>query len=175
MDKNIKRLIILGCAGSGKSTLATILGSKLGLPVYHLDRYFWQPGWVSVSREQFIDIQKDLIERDKWIIDGNYQSTVELRLNACDTVIFLDFPRKTCLRNVLKRRLMYHKKPRPDITEGCEEKIDLEFLRWIWRFNETVRPIILELLSMMSEKKQVIILKSFKEVELFVEGLILTG
>jgi adenylate kinase family enzyme len=167
-----KRIIIIGCGGSGKSTLAIKLGAKLSLPVHHLDRIFWQPGWVSMPRDQFTAIQKDLVSSDTWIIDGNYDHTLDLRLAACDMAIFLDMPRVTCLWNVLKRRVMYHGQTRPDLNEGCPEKIDAEFLRWIWHFNQDIRPGMVEKLKHLDQGKQVVILKSPQQVKPFLNSIV---
>ncbi len=160
MDINttLQKVIIIGCAGSGKSTLAIKLGERLGLPVIHLDRLFWQPGWVSIPREELAEIIKGLITQPRWVIDGNYSATLDLRLAACDLVIFLDMPRWLCLWNVLKRRIMYHKRSRPDMTEGCPEQLDWEFLRWIWHFNRDRRPGIVSQLDNLGEGQVSIIL-----------------
>lgn len=172
LDQTGKRIIIIGCSGSGKSTLATRLSKKLNLPVHHLDRIFWQPGWVSMPREQFRAIQNDLVSSDAWIIDGNYDHTLDLRLATCDMVIFLDMPRETCLWNVLKRRVIYHGKTRPDLNEGCPEKIDAEFLRWIWRFNQDIRPGMVVKLNRLDQDRQVVILKSHKQVKHFLNSIV---
>lgn len=171
LAQTAKRIIIIGCGGSGKSTLAVKMGEKLSLPVHHLDRIFWQPGWVSMPRDQFTAIQNDLVSSDAWLIDGNYDHTLDLRLAACDVVIFLDMPRLTCLWNVLKRRVIFHGKTRPDLNEGCPEKVDAEFLRWIWRFNQDIRPGVLEKLIRLDQGKQVVILKSHQQVKHFLNSL----
>ncbi len=166
----MQRIIIIGNAGSGKSTLAVKLGQKLNLSVHHLDRLFWTPGWVSIPREQFAALQADLVAGERWIIDGNYKSTLDLRLVACDTVIFMDMPRLVCLWNVLKRRVMYHGKTRPDLSPECPEKIDLEFLRWIWHFKRDIRPGIVQKLATLGEGILRIHLRSRREVQRFLES-----
>ena len=87
------RIMIIGCGGSGKSTLAQQLGQKLGLPVIHLDKLFWTPGWVSIPKEEFDRVHVDAVSKEKWIIDGNFDRTIPVRLKRCDTVIYLDFSR----------------------------------------------------------------------------------
>ena len=167
----MNRIIVIGCGGSGKSTLAIELGKRLALPVHHLDRIFWKPGWVSISREALAASVETLVVAPQWIIDGNYSSSMDIRLAACDMVIFLDLPRLTCLWNVLKRRVMYQGRTRPDMSEGCAEQIDAEFLKWIWNFNRDKRPGIIAKLSALGDEKTVVILRSHRQVERFLSCL----
>ena len=165
------RIIIIGCGGSGKSTLAIKLGERLGLPVIHLDRLFWQPGWVSIPREELAERIKEMVGRPRWIIDGNYSATLDLRLAASDLVIFLDMPRWLCLWNVVKRRWMFHHHNRPDMTEGCPEQLNWEFLRWIWHFNRDKQPGILAGLATLRKDQISLILKSPRQVRKFLDDL----
>lgn len=135
----MERIMIIGCGGSGKSTLARQLGQKLGLPVVHLDKLFWTPGWVSVSQEEFDRLHEAALAEEKWIMDGNFDRTIPVRLQRCDTVIYLDFSRFACLMGVLKRVLTTYGTVRPDMGEGCPERIDLDFLKWVWNFNKNKR------------------------------------
>ena len=131
----MQRILIIGCSGAGKSTLARELGEKTGLPVVHLDGLFWEPGWVESSRDVFDARLIAELEKPAWIIDGNYARTLPLRLEKCDTVIYLDFPRWLCIFGVLKRVLTTYGTVRPDMPEGCPERFDWEFLKWVWNFN----------------------------------------
>jgi len=136
---NHRRILVIGNGGSGKSTFSIALGEKLHLPVVHLDQIFWKPGWVSVPADEFDQCLTEELNKDAWIIDGNYRRTLELRLKRCDTVIYLDFPRLVCLFYAVKRVIRYHGKTRPDMGEGCPERIDWEFVKWIWHFNRENR------------------------------------
>ena len=140
----MKRILIMGCAGCGKSTLAKELGTILNLPVYHLDVYYWQPGWVETEKEEFIAKQEEILKTDEWIIDGNYRSTLDLRLAKADYIIFLDYRRSVALKGVIKRYFKYRNKTRDSITIGCEEKIDCEFLKWVWNFKKDAKPILMQ-------------------------------
>lgn len=164
------RIMIIGCGGSGKSTLAQQLGQKLGLPVVHLDQLFWTPGWVSVSKDEFDRMHDEAISGKKWIIDGNFDRTIPVRLQRCDTVIYLDFNRFACLMGVLKRVLTTYGKVRPDMGEGCPERIDLGFLKWVWNFNKNKRERNYSLLK-EAEGVQVIILKNRRMVKKFLSEL----
>jgi len=143
----MERVLILGCGGSGKSTLARQLGALTGLEVIHLDRLFWRADWKSLSREEFDAVLAQELEKPRWIMDGNYDRTVSVRLKKCDTVIFLDYSRWTCLYGVCKRVLMHYGKTRPDMGGGCPERFDLEFMKWVWNYNRDRRPKMLKLLE----------------------------
>lgn len=136
----MERVMIIGCGGAGKSTLARQLGEVTGLPVVHLDKLFWKSGWVESSKAEIDEKIRQAAACPRWIMDGNYNRTLEQRLERADTVIYLDFPRMVCLWGVFKRLLTNLGKVRPDMPEGCPEKVDLEFLRWIWNFNKDKRP-----------------------------------
>ena len=164
------RIMIIGCGGSGKSTLARQLGQKLGLPVVHLDKLFWTPGWVSISKDEFDRVHEAALAEEKWIMDGNFDRTIPKRLQRCDTVIYLDFSRFACLMGVLKRVLTTYGKVRPDMGEGCPERIDLDFLKWVWNFNKNKRERIYGLLK-EAEGVQVIILKNRRMVKKFLSEL----
>jgi len=166
------RISIVGCGGAGKSTLALQLGRRLGLEVIHLDAHFWRPGWVETPKDEWPQIVEQLAARDHWIIDGNYGGTMEVRLAASHTVIFLDFPRRICLWRVLKRRLVNRGKTRPDVGPGCPESIDFEFLKWIcYSFPRHSRPALLQRLAQLGDGKKVIVLRSPRQVKHFLAAL----
>ena len=166
----MRKIILIGSGGSGKSTLARAMGEKLGYPVNHLDTLLWRPNWEAVSREEQRQIQQTLISRDTWIIDGNYGGTLDLRIDAADTIIFLDLPRTLCLYRALKRTWLYRKTGRPDMAADCPEKLSFDFLKWIWRFPIDKRPKILSTLTATSDK-QVIHLTSRRAVKQFLQSL----
>ncbi len=167
----MKKIVLIGSGGSGKSTLARQLGEKLNIDVFHLDALFWKPNWVGVPKDEQRNIQTNLVKNESWIIDGNYGGTMEIRLTAADTIIFLDIHRTICAYRVLKRMLKYRNKTRPDMGEGCQEKFDFAFLKWVWDYPKTKRPDILKRLEQLSKDKNVIMLKSPKEVQQFIELL----
>lgn len=167
----MKKIILIGSGGAGKSTLAHTLGKLMNIDVYHLDSMFWKKGWVPISREELIQQQKQIFTKESWIIDGNYSSTLELRLEAADTIIFLNLPRIQCVYRVIKRRIQYHNRIRPDMGEGCKEKLDMEFLKWVWTFPKSKKPNILSKLRELANDKQVIILNSSAEVNKFLNQI----
>lgn len=135
----MKRIVIIGCSGSGKSTLACQLGEKLNLPVVHLDRLFWKSGWQESTAEEFDAKLTVELEKSQWIMDGNFNRTIPARLAKCDTVIYLDYNRFVCLWGVICRVFKSYGKTRPDMGDGCPERFDWEFLKWIWNFNRRNR------------------------------------
>ena len=166
----MKRVIIIGCGGAGKSTLAQKLGQKTGLPVVHLDKLFWKPGWVERTPEEFDPIILREIEKEEWIMDGNFNRTLPERLRRCDTVIYMDFSRFACLLGVLKRVLTTYGKVRPDMGEGCPERMDLDFLKWVWNYNKEKREPNYSLLN-EAIHAQTIVLKNRRSVRRFLKSV----
>src|SRR5699024_4338688 len=119
------RIIVIGSSGSGKSTLSRQLGHALDVPVFHLDVLFWKPNWVMTSSDEQEEIQKTLLQKKKWIIDGSYTGILDERLNAADSVILLDLPRKICFYRVFKRLFKNIGKTRIDMGKDCKERINL--------------------------------------------------
>ena len=167
----MKRVAIIGSGGSGKSTLAARLGRALDLPVYHLDYLFWQPGWRETPRDEWRALQEQICARPAWIIDGNYSGTLDLRLAACDTVVWLDLPTAVCLASALWRVLRYRGRTRPDMGEGCPERYDRAFLQWIATFRRRRRPRIVERLRALPPGKQIVVLTSRREMARWLEDV----
>jgi adenylate kinase family enzyme len=163
----MRKILVIGSGGAGKSVFATRLGEVLQIEVLHLDKFYWRPGWTEMPKPEWRETVEQLLQRDAWIMDGNYSGTLDLRLEACDTVIFLDMSRAVCLWRVLKRGLKYRNDSRPDMAEGCHEKIDPEFISWVWNYSKRSRPKIVELLKSNSNKKKIIWLRSHSDVERF--------
>lgn len=136
-----RRIVIIGCSGGGKSTLAARLSSLLHLPHLSMDReVLWLPGWKLRPREDMRQLLEELVSRESWIIEGNSPATLALRLARTDVVLWLRLPRTLCLWGILKRRLRYHGLARPDMADGCRERLNLEFLRYIWTFEQRHAP-----------------------------------
>ena len=167
----MERIIIIGCGGSGKSTLARALGEKTGLPVVHLDQIYWSPGdWKHLEPEEFDGLLARELEKPQWIMDGNFNRTLETRLQYCDTVIWLDYNRLVCVIGWLQRLLRFRGKSRPDMGPGCGEKFDPEFLAWIWTFNGKLRPKYQTLLQSQKGKK-ILIFKNRRRLKRWLKVL----
>lgn len=163
----MQRVLVIGCGGAGKSTLSRRLGQLLGIPVVHLDSLYWKPGWVESDKTEWADCVQRVARGDSWIMDGNYSGTLAARLDACDTVIFLDMPRLTCLWRVAKRVIRYRGSARPEMPVGCPERFDLTFLAWIWNYPNGSKRRVLALLDAHRSVRKVVHLRSQRDVERF--------
>jgi len=167
----MKRVLVIGPGGSGKSTFARRLGQILGIEVKHLDKFYWRAGWTKPSNEEWLKTVDELTSVDSWIIDGNFGGTLAQRVARCDTIIFLDMPRLLCLWRVTRRRMLYRNRSRPDMSEGCNEKLDLDFIEWVWNYSKRSRPRVIKLLNESSETKKVVWLRSRADAENFLVNL----
>ena len=160
----MKKVIVIGCPGSGKSTISRALHNKTSIPLYHLDMMYWNSDKTTVEKKVFLERLSVVLEKDEWIIDGNYGSTMELRMAACDTVIFLDYPLDVCLDGIKERR----GKPRSDMP-WIETEEDAEFTEFIRNYNEQQKPKVMELLEKYSDKN-IVILGSREQADVFLNG-----
>jgi len=151
--------------------VARRLAQRTGLPLIHLDAVYWRAGWQPTPAEEWRTRVQELVSGDACIIDGNYGGTLELRLQACDTVVFLDLPRIVCLWRVLRRQLRYLGRVRPDLPPGCPERLSGEFLAWIWTYPARRRRDILRRLEALDPRKRVAILRSSAAIEEFLAGV----
>ena len=155
--------MVIGCGGSGKSTLSNQLHQITGLELIHLDQIFWTPGWVEMSKEEWIEKNKKILaEKDSWIIDGNYGSTMDMRLEKADTIVFMDTSTVVRLFRAIYRGIKYFGKTRPDMPTDCPERTSLEFLHYILLYNRTRRPGILKKLKALKDQKNVFIISDKK-------------
>ena len=157
----MKRIIIIGCPGSGKSTLSKELHNKTGIPLYHLDMMYWNADKTIVEKSVFLDRLAAVLDNEQWIIDGNYGATMKLRMQKCDTVIFLDYPLDVCLDGISKRR----GKLRSDMPWIESDQCDEEFVNFVKNYNSQSRPQVMELLDEYSHKN-IYIFKNRNEANL---------
>ncbi len=162
---------MIGCGGAGKSTFARRLGQLLDIEVVHLDSLYWKPGWIETAKDEWAQTVAELTRRDAWIMDGNYSGTFDIRVRACDTLIFLDMPRRVCLWRIVKRLIVYRRRTRPDMAAGCPEKLDWEFVLWVWNYPRTRRPRVLQLMREHAAGKKMIRLRSPAEAERYLAAV----
>ena len=143
----MKKVIVIGCPGSGKSSFSRALHAKTGIPLYHLDMMYWNADKTTVEKSLFLTRLEKVLSREEWIIDGNYASTLDVRLSYCDTVFFLDYPTEVCLSGIESRR----GKPRPDMP-WVELSEDVELTEFVKSYNTSVRQTVLSLLEKHSDK-----------------------
>ena len=162
----MKKIIIIGCPGSGKSTFSRALHEKTGIPIHHLDMMFWNADRTTVEKPVFLERLQAAMAQDEWIIDGNYASTIEQRLAACDTVFFLDYPVEVCLDGIRARR----GQPRSDMPWYETDEEDADFIGFIKSYNTESRPEVLALLEKYAYKN-VYIFKNRAEKDAFLNRL----
>jgi adenylate kinase family enzyme len=149
----MRRILVVGSGGSGKSTLSRRLGNALKVPVIHLDSLYWKPGWIEPNKA----------ERTQTI-----RRVIAERIEACDTIVFLDLSRLICLWRVLRRLAAHRGKARPEMPDGCPERLNIGFLWWIWTYPARTRRKVLALLEKYRSTKNVIYLRTRQDVERFV-------
>lgn len=132
-----KRIIIIGSPGSGKSTFSRKLAEITGIPLIHLDKEYWSSGWVETPNDEWARKHENLLLGEEWIIDGNYGSTMDKRIDRADTIICFELSRVTCVLRYFKRVFTNINRIRPDMSEGCPEHFDFEFMKYIWNFPKT--------------------------------------
>lgn len=163
----MKKIMVIGCPGSGKSTFSRTLHKITDIPLFHLDMMYWNADRTTVDKSIFRERLINTIQKDEWIIDGNYGSTIELRLQACDTVIFLDYPLDICLSGIRERK----GKARTDMPWiENEDEEDAEFIEFIKNYNFQSRPKVMELLDKYPHK-DIYIFKNRNEADEFLNKI----
>ena len=136
----MRRVLVIGSPGAGKTRLSARLAARLGVPVYHLDLHHWNAGWIYRDGAQAREAVRALSETQAWVMDGNFAESFDLRMPRADTLVWLDYPRTTCVRRILARTVKDWGTQKPDLPEGCPETFDLGVLRFAWRFPRQSRP-----------------------------------
>lgn len=161
-----QKIIVIGSPGAGKSTFARKLRDVTGLPLFYLDMLWHRPDKTNISKEEFDAKLHEILAQEQWIIDGNYQRTIEMRLKACDTVFFLDFPLDVCLAGA-QARIGKSREEMP----WFETELDEEFKQCILEFPKVQLPKTYEMLERYRENKKIIIFKSREEADIYLSGL----
>ncbi len=161
----MNKVMVIGSPGAGKSTFSKKLAAITGLPLYHLDMLWHKPDHTNITREEFDSTLSEWLKEERFVIDGNYNRTLDMRLKACDTVFLLDFPTEVCLAGIAARR----GKPRSDMP-WVEEEPDEEFIRWVRDFHKDVLPKIYARLSEYPQVKQYIF-RSREEADGYIKTL----
>ena len=167
----MKRVMVIGCGGAGKSTFSKKLGKLTSLEVIHLDQHYWKPNWTESTTTEWTKVVKDLSEKPEWIMDGNYSSTMDLRIPKTDTIIYLDYSTIQCLWRITKRILKYKGQQRPDMSVGCKERFDLEFYHYVATYNLVRRKKLLEKINRFKEEKEILVFKNDQESEAYLQKL----
>lgn len=166
----MNKIIVIGCPGSGKSTMVFRMNEKLKYSVLHLDKIYHIDNNTHITREELIKrVDKFANDNERFIIDGNYISTVEQRIKLADTIILLDIDTEICVQNAVNRS---KKEKTADMADGFDNsKLKDEFLEFIGRFKNDSLPKIMGLIEAYKSEKNIIILKNYKEIDEFIESL----
>jgi len=160
----MQRILVIGSPGAGKSTLASRIAGRLGLPVIHLDREYFGPGWAVPGKEEWRERVRALAAKPAWVMDGNYASTFDIRVPRATVIVFLDLPRWRCLASVLWRVARNYGRVRADLGPDCTERFDWSFMRWIWTYSAKMRPKTLRMLQRLRPDQRVYVLRSRSEI-----------
>ena len=160
----MKKVIVIGCCGSGKSTFARHLHACTGIPLFHLDQLNWDADKITVEKTVFLNRVKEVIQKDSWIIDGNYGSSMEMRMQACDTVFFLDYPVDICIQGIYDRV----GKVRTDMP-WVEDEVDEDLIEFVKNYEKEDRPEVLNLLSKYNGK-DIHIFNTRKDAKAYLES-----
>jgi len=160
----MQRILVIGSPGAGKSTLASRLAERLGLPLIHLDREYFGPGWATPTKPEWRDRVRALAARPAWVMDGNYASTFDIRVPRATAIVWLDLPRWRCLLGVLWRVAKNYGRVRPDLGPDCVERFDWSFMRWIWAYRYKMRPKTARMLKRLRADQRVYVLRSRSEI-----------
>lgn len=171
------KIAVIGYSGSGKSTLARQLGELYAIPVLHMDKIQFESSWVERDEETARKMVNDFMNNNSsWVIDGNYTKFYrEERLHEADRIIFMNFPRRTCLWQAFKRFIKYRGKSRECMADGCNEKLDFEFIMWILAGGRSIKHKKQYEETLQSYSTKTVVLKNRKETDLFLKKLIFTS
>jgi len=163
------RVAILGNAGGGKSTLSRLLACSKSLPVFQLDKLQWNAGWIPTPQNEFDLAHEEILKQERWIIDGvGSIESIERRIQASDTIVFIDNPLWLHYWWASKRQFMCIFRPRPDFVEGCPMlPMTIELIKMMWRLHHSLRPRIIKVLDEYSDEKVVYHIRSPKQLALF--------
>ena len=160
----MQRILVIGSPGAGKSTLASRIAGRLDLPLIHLDREYFGPGWTTPTKPEWRERVAALAARPSWVMDGNYASTFDIRVPRATAIVWLDLPRWRCAAGVLWRVAENYGRVRPDLGPDCVERFDWSFMRWIWAYPRRMRPKTARLLERLRPDQRVYVLKSRSEI-----------
>jgi adenylate kinase family enzyme len=164
----VQKIAIVGCGGSGKSYLARELGRLIGAPAIHLDAEYYDDGWQPLPMEKFEARQRELVARARWVIDGNYNSTLHVRLEAADTVIFMDLPTRSCLRGIMTRQLRHGRGQ--NRGSGIFNRITPGVLRYVLGYRRKMRPRVRAKIDQFASGAEVIVLTSRRQARRFLSS-----
>jgi adenylate kinase family enzyme len=167
----MQRVLVLGPGGAGKSVLSRELAGITGLPLVHLDREFFEPGWVKPEPDVWRDKIARMLGGDRWIADGTHADTLDFRLGFSDGVILLDYSRMIAVRGVFKRLLTRNGRRRADLAPGCRNRLDRDYWNWVWKYHRETRPQVAAALKRHADHIELVTLKNRRHANRWLESL----
>jgi adenylate kinase family enzyme len=171
----MRRVAIIGPSGAGKTTLALELGRRLGIELVELDRLFWKPGWVATPIDECERIQRTALQAESWIVDSASPRALRTRLEAADTIVFLDPPPLLCAVRAFFRRIRARGRARAEIAPGCNlsrlDRAIAKRLTYAWRYRHELRPLFLRELRRLERQRRIVVLRTSREVRDFVASV----
>ncbi len=168
-EEPLSRILVLGAGGAGKTTISRRLSAIYGLPLISLDAEYWNPGWKETAPEPWAARVAELIAGDRWVMDGNFAGTLETRLKRAQLVVLVDLQRRVYLSSALWRSTRHHGEVREEMSPGCPERLNWEFLRYLWQFERMSRPPLLAKLEAYSGR--LVWLRSRREATAWVDAV----
>lgn len=171
-----KRILVLGSSGSGKTTISNQLGRVLNLKTIHLDAHFWKPGWVRTPSPEWRELVSSLIREESWIMDGTYESTLDLRIPAADAIVLIETSRWTCLWRMLSRQATVNDQPDAPVGQKLDRSIFRQrtalshyanWIRYIWKYPAVTRPFVLDCIRQYGPDKTLVQLEGSKDTQRF--------
>jgi adenylate kinase family enzyme len=163
--KSANRILVIGCSGGGKTTLSLKICGRFSLPFVSMDRdFFWLPGWVQRSKTEERALIAAKVAEDRWLMDGTGPSTFDLRLPRADAVIWVRLPRMICIWGVIKRTIRSYGRERLEMARGCPERLDWEFMRYVWNFEHKETPKVVAGLKQDGPNVPVLQLKTRRDI-----------
>lgn len=167
----MQRVLVLGPGGAGKSVLSRELAGITGLPLVHLDREFFEPGWVKPAEDKWHAKIDSMLSGDRWIVDGTHADTLERRLGFADGVILLDYSRMTAVKGVFTRLLTRTGRRRADLAPGCSNRLDRDYWNWVWQYHRETRPAVQSALKRHADHIDLVVLKSRRQANHWLDDL----
>lgn len=167
----MQRVLVLGPGGAGKSVLSRELAGITGMPLVHLDREYFAPGWEKPTSDLWHARIADLLAGDVWIVDGNHADTIDQRLVRADGVVLLDYSRMIAVYGVFKRLLTKDGRRRVDLAPGCHNRLDREYWNWVWKYHRETRPIMAAALEQHADHIDCVVLKSRRQAQRWLNSL----
>jgi adenylate kinase family enzyme len=167
----MQRVLVLGPGGAGKSVLSRELAGITGLPLVHLDREFFEPGWVKPAPDAWNAKIDAMLSGDRWIADGTHADTLDRRLGYADGVILLDYSRMIAVRGVFKRLLTRNGRRRADLAPGCRNRLDRDYWNWVWKYHRETRPEVAALLKRHADHIELVTLKNRRHANQWLDSL----